>query len=227
MAKKAREERPVVDEDLNPFHMAAQQFDRAIGYLPDLKQGLIDFLKRPAKTITLEFPIEMDDGAVRTFVGHRVLHSQVRGPGKGGIRYHPDVTVYEMRALASWMAWKCAVADIPFGGAKGGVACNPKELSETVLRRITRRYVSDLGDNIGPFVDIPAPDVYTDARTMAWLYDTYDVLHPGRNNLPVVTGKPVDMGGSLGRRQATARGCRFSAPRAPARGAGPGRQGPD
>jgi glutamate dehydrogenase (NAD(P)+) len=222
MAKKASEERPVVDEDLNPFHMAAQQFDRAISYSPDLKQGLIDFLKRPGKTITLEFPIEMDDGSVRTFVGHRVLHSQVRGPGKGGIRYHPDVTVDEVRALASWMAWKCAVADIPFGGAKGGVACNPKELSETVLRRITRRYVAALGDNIGPYVDIPAPDVYTDARTMAWIYDTYAVMHPGRNNLPVVTGKPVDMGGSLGRHEATARGCLFATQQALSRALIPG-----
>ena len=116
------------------------------------------------------------------------------------------------------MTWKCAIADIPFGGAKGGVACNPKELSEKVLRRITRRYVADLGDNIGPYVDIPAPDVYTDARTMAWVYDTYNVMHPGRNNLPAVTGKPVDIGGSLGRREATARGCLFATQRALARG---------
>jgi glutamate dehydrogenase (NAD(P)+) len=202
--------------------MAAQQFDRAVNYLPGLKRGLIDFLKRPAKTVTLEFPIEMDDGSVQSFTGYRVLHSRVRGPGKGGVRYHPDVTVDEVRALASWMTWKCAVADIPFGGAKGGVACNPKELSEAVLRRITRRYVSDLGDNIGPYVDIPAPDVYTDARTMAWIYDTYDILHPGRNNLPVVTGKPVDIGGSLGRREATARGCLFATQQALARGTVPG-----
>jgi glutamate dehydrogenase (NAD(P)+) len=209
-------------EDLNPFHIAGQQFDRAVEYLPDLKRGLIDFLKRPAKTVALEFPIEMDDGSVRMFKGYRVLHSRVRGPGKGGIRYHPDVTMDEVRALASWMTWKCAVADIPFGGAKGGVACNPKELSETVLRRITRRYVSDLGDHIGPFVDIPAPDVYTDARTMAWIYDTYDVMHPGRNNLPVVTGKPLDLGGSLGRNEATARGCLFATRQALARGVVPG-----
>jgi glutamate dehydrogenase (NAD(P)+) len=205
-------------EDLNPFHIAAQQFDRAVRYLPELKRGLIEFLKRPAKTVTLEFPVEMDDGSVQTFTGHRILHSRVRGPGKGGIRYHPDVTVDEVRALASWMTWKCAVADVPFGGAKGGVACPPKELSETVLRRITRRYISGLGDTIGPYVDIPAPDMYTDARTMAWIYDTYDVMHPGRNNLPVVTGKPVDMGGSLGRREATARGCLFAVQRALARG---------
>jgi glutamate dehydrogenase (NAD(P)+) len=212
-------------EDVNPFHISASQFDRAVTYLPGMKQGLIDFLRRPGRAIALEFPIEMDDGSVRMFTGYRVLHSRVRGPGKGGIRYHPAVTLDEVCALAAWMTWKCAVVDIPFGGAKGGVICNPKELSETVLRRITRRYVSDLGDNIGPYVDIPAPDVYTDARTMAWIYDTYDILHPGRNNLPVVTGKPVDMGGSLGRHEATARGCLFATQRAVARGAVPGLSG--
>ncbi len=205
-------------EDLNPFHIASQQFDRAALYVPGLKRGLIDFLKRPGKSLTLEFPIELDDGSVRMFTGHRVLHNHVRGPGKGGIRYHPDVNLDEVRALASWMTWKCAVADIPFGGAKGGVACNPKELSPAVLRKITRRYISDLGDNVGPYVDIPAPDVYTDAQTMAWIYDTYDVLHPGRNNLPVVTGKPVEMGGSLGRHEATARGCLFATQQALKRG---------
>jgi glutamate dehydrogenase (NAD(P)+) len=209
-------------EDLNPLHMAAAQFERAAMYLPRLRAGLIDYLKQPGRTITLALPIEMDDGSVRLFTGHRVLHSRVRGPGKGGIRYHPDVTADEVRALASWMTWKCAVADVPFGGAKGGVACNPKELSEAVLRRITRRYVADLGDNIGPYVDVPAPDVYTDARTMAWVYDTYDQMHPGRNNLPVVTGKPVDMGGSLGRREATGRGCLFTTRRALERGLVPG-----
>jgi glutamate dehydrogenase (NAD(P)+) len=216
--KAAEKTRHPATEDLNPFHIAEQQFDRAVQYLPGLKKGLIEFLKRPAKTVSLEFPIEMDDGSVRVFTGHRVLHSRVRGPGKGGIRYHPGVTADEVRALASWMTWKCAVADIPFGGAKGGVCCNPKELSDTVLRRITRRYISGLGDNIGPYVDIPAPDVYTDAKTMAWIYDTYDVMHPGVNNLPVVTGKPVDIGGSLGRREATARGSLFAAQEAIARG---------
>ncbi len=208
-------------EDLNPFHIAEQQFDRAASYLPHLKRGLIDFLKRPARTIKVEFPIEMDDGSVQSFTGYRVLHNRVRGPGKGGIRYHPDVTADEVRALASWMTWKCAVADIPYGGAKGGVVCNPKELSEAVLRRITRRYIADLSDNIGPYVDIPAPDMYTDAQTMAWIYDTYDVMHPGRNNLPVVTGKPVELGGSLGRNEATARGCLFAVQQALKRGVAP------
>ncbi|MER3415089.1 MAG: glutamate dehydrogenase [Gemmataceae bacterium] len=205
-------------EELNPYLMANQQFDRAARYLPGLKKGLIEFLKRPAKAIILEFPIEMDDGSVRIFTGYRVLHSRVRGPGKGGIRYHPDVTLDGVRALASWMTWKCAVIDVPFGGAKGGVVCNTKELTQGELRRITRRYISDLGDNIGPYVDIPAPDMYTDAQTMAWIYDTYDIMHPGRNNLPVVTGKPVDMGGSLGRREATARGCLFATQQALLRG---------
>jgi glutamate dehydrogenase (NAD(P)+) len=149
--------------------------------------------------VTVEFPIEMSDGKVRMFVGYRVLHSTVRGPGKGGIRYHPDVTVDEVRALASWMTWKCAVVDVPFGGAKGGVVCA-------------------LGDVIGPHTDIPAPDVNTDSGTMASIYDTYQMMHPGAAGLPVVTGKPVDLGGSLGRREATARGCLFATQRALARG---------
>jgi glutamate dehydrogenase (NAD(P)+) len=214
-------------EDLNPFHIAGQQFDRAAAYMPHLKQGLIEFLKRPARTVIVEFPVEMSDGSVRTFTGYRTLHSPVRGPGKGGIRYHPDVTADEVRALASWMTWKCAVIDVPFGGAKGGVACNPKELEEAELRKITRRFIAGLGDLIGPHTDIPAPDVYTDARTMAWIYDTYAMMHPGRNNLPVVTGKPIDIGGSLGRNEATARGCLFGARHALARGAVSGLKGLD
>jgi glutamate dehydrogenase (NAD(P)+) len=209
-------------EDLNPFHIAAQQFDRAVAHLPRLKQGMVQFLKRPARTVIVEFPIELADGSVRTFVGYRVLHSQVRGPGKGGVRYHPDVTLDEVRALAAWMNWKCAIIDVPFGGAKGGVCCNPKEMSEGDLRKITRRYIADLGSAIGPHTDIPAPDVYTNAQTMAWIYDTYAMMHPGRNNLPVVTGKPVDIGGSHGRNEATAQGCLFCCQRALARGAVPG-----
>jgi glutamate dehydrogenase (NAD(P)+) len=174
------------------------------------------------RTVILEFPVELEDGSVRTFTGYRVLHSHVRGPGKGGFRFHPGVTLDEVRALAAWMTWKCAVIDVPFGGAKGGVCCNPKELWEGDLRKITRRYISDLGDLIGPHTDIPAPDVYTNPQTMAWIYDTYDMMHPGRNNLPVVTGKPVDIGGSHGRNEATARGCLFACQRALARGVVPG-----
>jgi glutamate dehydrogenase (NAD(P)+) len=210
-------------EDLNPYHIAREQFDRAVAYMPHLKRGLIDFLKSPDRTVIVEFPVVMDDNSVRTFTGYRVLHNRVRGPGKGGIRYHPDVTVDEVRALAAWMTWKCAVIDVPFGGAKGGVVCHPKELSEAELRKLTRRYISELGDLIGPHTDIPAPDMYTDARTMAWVYDTYDMMHPGRNNLPVVTGKPIDIGGSLGRHEATARGCLIATRRALACGVVPGR----
>ncbi len=212
------ERQEMTGEDLNPYRIAQLQFDLAARYIPDLKKGLIEFLKRPAKTLTIEFPIETESGEVSNFVGHRVLHNSVRGPGKGGIRYHPEVTADEVRALASWMTWKCAVADIPFGGAKGGVVCDPKKLTQADLRRITRRFISELGDDIGPHTDIPAPDVNTNAGTMAWIYDTYQVMHPGEDNLAVVTGKPIDIGGSLGRREATARGCLFAAQRALERG---------
>ncbi len=216
-----------IAEDLNSFHIAAQQFDRAAAYMPKLKRGLIDYFKRPNRTTIVEFPVEMADGLVRTFTGYRILHNKVRGPGKGGIRYHPQVTLDEVRALASWMTWKCAVIDVPFGGAKGGIAFNPKEHSEADLRKITRRYISELGDLIGPHTDIPAPDVYTDARTMAWIYDTYDMMHPGRNNLGVVTGKPLDVGGSFGRNEATARGCLVATERALVKGAVRGLDGVD
>src|SRR5712692_1152388 len=181
----------------------------------------MQYLKRPSRIIQVEFPVQTSDGAVRTFAGFRCVHNRIRGPGKGGIRYHPDVTADEVRALASWMSWKCAVADIPFGGAKGGIVCDPKKLTRDDLRKITRRFISDLGDEIGPHTDIPAPDVNTNAETMAWIYDTYHMMHPGENNLPVVTGKPVDLGGSLGRREATARGSLFVTERALARGVAP------
>src|ERR1051325_6892196 len=214
-------------EDLNPYHITTQQLERAVAHMPHLKHGLIDYFKRPHRTVILEFPIEMDDGTVRTFTGYRVLHNSVRGPGKGGVRYHPNVTLDEVRALSAWMTWKCAVIDVPFGGAKGGVAFNPKEHSETVVRKITRRYISELGELIGPYTDIPAPDVYTDAKTMAWIYDTYSMMHPGHNNLGVVTGKPLDIGGSFGRDEATARGCLFACERAMVRGIAGGRDGVD
>jgi glutamate dehydrogenase (NAD(P)+) len=204
-------------ESLNPLAIATRQFDRAAAHLP-LHAGLIDFLKRASRAVTVEFPVELDDGTVTSFVGHRVLHNMVRGPGKGGVRFHPSLTPDDVRALAAWMTWKCALIDIPFGGAKGGVACDPKKLKPHELRKVTRRYIAELGDLIGPYTDIPAPDLGTDARTMAWIYDTYAVLHPGRNNLPVVTGKPLDLGGSLGRAEATARGCLFCCQRALERG---------
>jgi len=209
-------------ENLNPYDIAQQQFDHAARYVAGLPEGMRVWLRGCTRLIKVEFPVVMDDGTVRTFAGYRALHSRVRGPGKGGIRYHPDVNGDEVRALASWMTWKCAVADIPFGGAKGGIVCDPKQLSKDELRKITRRFVVELGDSIGPHTDIPAPDVNTTAETMAWIYDTYDMMHSGKNNLPVVTGKPVGMGGSLGRNEATARGCLFVAQRAIAKGAVPG-----
>jgi len=205
-------------EDLNPFHIAQLQFDNASRYIPELEPGLADFLKLPSRMIQVEFPIETAEGEVRNYIGYRCIHNRARGPGKGGIRYHPDVTADEVRALASWMTWKCAVLDVPFGGAKGGIICNPKRRTKEDLRKITRRFIAELGDQIGPFTDVPAPDVNTNAETMAWIYDTYDMMHKGHNNLGVVTGKPVDIGGSLGRNEATSRGCLFCAQRALARG---------
>lgn len=200
-------------EDLDPAHLARFQFERAIVHLQHLKKGLVDSLVAPRRVTEVTFPIELEDGSVKTYTGFRVLHSHVLGPGKGGIRYHPEVDREEVVALATLMTWKCALVDVPYGGAKGGVCCNTKELSETELRRITRRFITELGDNIGPNTDIPAPDMYTNEKTMAWIFDTYDVMHPGRNNLPVVTGKPIDIGGSLGRVEATGRGCLYATER--------------
>lgn len=188
------------------FVVAQEQFERALTWIDDLKEGMVDYLVHPKRTVHVRFPITMDDNSVKTFHGFRVLHNRVRGPGKGGIRYHPDVTEHEVAALATLMTWKTALVDVPFGGAKGGVVCNPKELSRAELRRITRRFVIELGDAIGPHTDIPAPDVYTDQQTMAWIYDTFDVMHPGHNNRAVVTGKPLELGGSVGREEATGRG---------------------
>ena len=194
------------NESLDLFVNATQQFERAMTWLDGIKEGIIDFLINPKRTIHVRFPVNMDNGKTETFHGFRVLHSDVRGPGKGGIRYHPNVSETEVAALAAFMTWKTAIVDLPYGGGKGGVICDPKKLSRRELRHITRRFVAELGDNIGPHTDIPAPDVYTDAQTMAWIYDTYDRMHPGGNNLAVVTGKPLDIGGSLGRDEATARG---------------------
>jgi glutamate dehydrogenase/leucine dehydrogenase len=200
-------------EDLNPLHLTHAQFQRAVEYLDDIKKGIIGFLMAPKRSISVCFPIEMDDGSVKIFHGYRVLHNRVLGPGKGGIRFHPEVSQTTVSALAELMTWKCSLIKVPFGGAKGGVQCNPKELSNSELRRITRRFITELGENIGPHTDIPAPDLYTDEQTMAWVYDTYDVMHPGDNNLPVVTGKPLELGGSLGRHEATGRGCLYATQR--------------
>jgi glutamate dehydrogenase (NAD(P)+) len=200
-------------EDLDPLHHAQQRFHGVSAYLSGFKRGLVDFFAYPKRSIELCFPIEMDDGSVRSFWGYRVLHNSVLGPGKGGIRYHPEVTEQEVQALAALMTWKCALIGVPFGGAKGGVACDPKTLSQNELRRITRRYIADLGDAIGPHTDIPAPDMYTNEETMAWIFDTYDRMHPGKNNRPVVTGKPLDLGGSEGRHDATGSGLVYATER--------------
>ena len=200
-------------EIIDPLAAQAEHFRRARAHLKGFKRGLIDFFEAPKRSLGVCFPVEMDDGSVRTFRGYRILHNHVLGPGKGGIRYHPNVTETEVAALATLMTWKCALVKVPFGGAKGGVACDTKSLSEIELRRITRRFVHELGDNIGPHTDIPAPDLYTNEQTMAWIYDTYDLLHPGHNNRPVVTGKPLELGGSLGRREATGLGAYFATER--------------
>lgn len=201
------------EENLDPLYNLRFRFRTATGYLPGLKQGLIDFFEQSKRSVEVCFPIEMDDDSVRSFRGYRVLHNNVLGPGKGGIRYHPDVTLDEVRSLAALMTWKCALINVPFGGAKGGVVCDTKELSPRELRRITRRFIFELGDNIGPHTDIPAPDMYTDEQTMAWIFDTYDALHPGENNRPVVTGKPIDLGGSAGRHNATGHGVVYATER--------------
>ena len=209
-------------ESLDLFVNATQQFERALGWIDGIKEGIIEFLINPKRTIHVRFPVHMDDGSIKMFHGFRVLHSEVRGPGKGGIRYHPDVTEAEVTALATFMTWKTAVVNIPYGGGKGGVVCDPKKLSRSELRKITRRFVAELGDNIGPHTDVPAPDVYTNAQTMAWIYDTFDQFHPGQNNLAVVTGKPLEIGGSLGRDEATARGSWYATEQLLKRGAVPG-----
>ena len=214
-------------ENLDLFVNAEAQFQRALQWIDGIKAGIIEYLINPKRTMHVRFPVHMDDGSIRTFHGFRVLHNRVRGPGKGGIRYHPNVTEAEVCALAAFMTWKTAVVDIPFGGGKGGVVCNPKELSRSELRRITRRFVAELGDAIGPYTDIPAPDVYTDQQTMAWIYDTFDLMHPGNNNLAVVTGKPLEIGGSVGRDEATATGGLYATEQLLKRGAVPGMQSLD
>ncbi len=222
MTHPATDPSPGTDE-LEPVRVTSEHFRRARAHLQDLAPGLVDFLRLPRCTIIVNLPIEMDDGGVRNFSGYRVLHSRLLGPGKGGIRYHPQVDLSEVTSLAALMSWKCALLRLPFGGAKGGVTCDPKALSAGELRRITRRFIAELGDNIGPFTDVPAPDMYTDSQTMAWVYDTYDRMHPGENNLPVVTGKPLELGGSEGRSEATGRGCVHCVERFLALGGLPGR----
>lgn len=206
-------EKGSTEENLDPIAISEEQFDRASFHVKGLKRGLVEFLKKPKRVNIVNFPVEMDDDSVQSFQGFRVQHNRVFGPGKGGIRYHPDVTMEDVISLAKLMTWKCALVNVPFGGAKGGLVCDTKKLSEKELRRITRRYTSELYDELGPHQDIPAPDLYTNEQTMAWIFDTYDVLHPGFNNRPVVTGKPIEMGGSYGRYEATGNGCLFATQR--------------
>jgi glutamate dehydrogenase/leucine dehydrogenase len=191
-------------EELNPFRIAQIQFDMAAEFLK-LDPGLRQILRTPKRVLEVAVPTKMDNGQVKVLPGYRVQHNIARGPGKGGIRFHPNVTLDEVKALATWMTWKTAVVNVPFGGAKGGIICDPKRMSKSELERMTRRYASELVPIIGPDQDIPAPDVYTDAQTMAWIMDTYSMML-GHTVTGVVTGKPVAVGGSLGRAEATAQG---------------------
>jgi glutamate dehydrogenase (NAD(P)+) len=194
-----------LDQELNPWLAAEARFSEAASLL-GLEDGLQKMLRMPAREITVHIPVSLDDGRLEVFTGYRVQHSIARGPAKGGIRFAPDVTLDEVRALASWMTWKCAVVNIPFGGGKGGVICDPRVLSQQELERITRRYTADIIDFIGPEKDVPAPDMNTNAQTMAWIMDTYS-MHSRHTVTAVVTGKPLDLGGSRGRTEATGRGC--------------------
>ncbi|HCC58236.1 MAG TPA: amino acid dehydrogenase [Solibacterales bacterium] len=196
-------------QETNPWLAAAARFDNAADKL-NLDDGMRKVLKAPAREITVNIPVMLDDGRIEVFTGYRVQHSIARGPGKGGIRFAPDVTIDEVRALASWMTWKCAVVNIPFGGAKGGVICQPNLLSDGELERITRRYTAEIIEFLGPERDVPAPDVNTNERTMAWIMDTYS-MHVRHTTTAVVTGKPLDLGGSQGRPEATGRGCMIMA----------------
>jgi len=195
-------------ETLNPFEIAQAQFDTAADYLM-LDDGLRTILKTPKRQLIVSIPVRMDDGRIKVFEGYRVQHNLSRGPAKGGIRYHPDVTLDEVKALASWMTWKCATVNIPYGGGKGGVRVDPKQLSLGELERLTRRYATEIAPIIGPDRDIPAPDVNTNPQTMAWFMDTISMFH-GHTELGVVTGKPLSLGGSKGRHEATARGCQYT-----------------
>ena len=191
------------------WDVALEQLDEVAEKI-NLDPYVHERLRHPQRELTVSIPVRMDDGTPRVFTGYRVQHSLIRGPSKGGIRYHPDVTLEEIRALAMWMTWKCAVVNIPYGGAKGGVICNPKEMSMRELENLTRRYAVEISIIIGPTKDIPAPDVYTDAQTMAWIMDTISMT-TGWCVTGVVTGKPVDIGGSLGRKEATGRGVMVTA----------------
>jgi len=195
-------------EELNPFEIAKTQFDRAADYL-ELEESMRSVLRNAKRQLIVSIPVRMDGGETKVFEGYRVQHNIARGPAKGGIRYHPNVSLDEVKALASWMTWKCATVGIPYGGGKGGVICDPKSMSRGELERLTRRYAFEIAPIIGPDRDIPAPDVYTDSQTMAWIMDTISMVH-GHTELGVVTGKPLALGGSQGRHEATARGALYA-----------------
>jgi glutamate dehydrogenase (NAD(P)+) len=195
-----------IKED-NPFESMMQRFDEAAARL-NLDPNIYKILRWPTREITLYIPVMMDDGNYQVFTGYRVQHNFARGPGKGGVRFSPDVSLDEVRALAAWMTWKCAVVNIPFGGAKGGIICDPRDMSLSELERLTRRYTAELLDFIGPEKDVPAPDMNTNEQTMAWMMDTYS-MHARHTVTAAVTGKPIEIGGSRGRREATGRGLLF------------------
>src|SRR5215471_2913281 len=192
---------------LNPYHMAVQQFEAAADKI-NLSEDMREILRQPKRELIVNFPVRLDNGRVKTFTGYRVQHNVNRGPAKGGIRYSPEVTLDEVKALAMWMTWKCAVVGIPYGGAKGGVICDPKQMTPSELERLTRRYATEISIIIGPHSDIPAPDVNTNAQVMGWIMDTYS-MHEGYSIPAVVTGKPLSIGGSEGRNDATATGVLF------------------
>jgi glutamate dehydrogenase (NAD(P)+) len=200
-------EAPVSHLRENPFEIAREQLRRVAATF-DIDQNLVNVLGTCKKAVEVSIPVGMDDGSTSVFTGYRVTHNSARGPSKGGIRYHPDVTLDEVKALAMWMTWKCALMGIPFGGAKGGVIVDPKQLSRGELERMTRRYTTEIINEIGPEKDIPAPDVGTDGAVMAWIFDPFS-MNKGHSVLGVVTGKPLTIGGSLGREEATARGALF------------------
>ena len=199
-------------QDFNPYDMAVQQFELAADKL-ELSEDMREILRKPKRELIVNFPVRLDNGRIKTMTGYRVQHNVNRGPAKGGIRYSPDVTLDEVKALAMWMTWKCAVVGIPYGGAKGGVICDPKNMTASELERLTRRFTTEISIIIGPHSDIPAPDVNTNSQVMAWMMDTYS-MHSGFSVPAVVTGKPLSIGGSEGRNEATATGVLFTTRRA-------------
>src|ERR1700761_1774702 len=198
-----------LEQETNPWEAQAARFDFAAQKL-NLDQGIWKVLRYPSRELIVHIPVGMDDGSIEVFTGYRVQHSFARGPAKGGVRFSPEVSLDEVRALAAWMTWKCAVVNIPFGGAKGGIICDPKTMSMGELERMTRRYTAELVEFIGPEKDVPAPDVNTNEQTMAWMMDTFS-MHSRMTVNAVVTGKPLNMGGSRGRREATGRGVMITA----------------